>query len=169
LDIFFTHSYQYILEEETGSVAGRLATLLAGTGGSLLAENSFRLGHPWGLSIRGWFEGQLAYLSGTFDAMTPLVLPPGVAGEGPAYQPRTLIDIRIRPNLFLVVIAYAASVFLCLDVLGIELFWRSRYLLRLALLCVLALGSVWLILTSVAQVRRRFEVLLIPAPPGTRP
>jgi hypothetical protein len=148
LDIFFTHSYQYILEEDAGSVAARLNDMITRTGsrGGLLAENGFRVGHPWGF----W---SIAYLSGSLDALKPTVIP----GDPPEYQPRTLVDIRIRPNLFLVVTAYVVAVLLVLDMMGIELFLKSNYLLRLLLLCVLGITSVWAIFFSVGQLRKQFE------------
>ena len=161
MDIFFTHSYQYILEEDARSVAGRL-----GPHSLLQAENSFRLGHPWGLTRGGWLEAQLAYLSGSFDAMKPLVFP----GDPPRYQPRTLIDIRIRPNLFLVVVAYVSVLLLILDMLGIELFLKSAYLLRLAIVSLVVIGSVWAIFFCTAQLRKQFEQkVLSPSPPDTLP
>jgi hypothetical protein len=152
LDIFFTHSYQYILEEDAGSVAARITESLTrpGSRGGLLAENGFRLGHPWGL----W---SIAYLSGSLDAMKPRV----VSSDPPQYQSRTLVDIRIRPNLFLVVTAYVLAVLLMLDMMGIELFMRSNYLLRLLLLCAAGITSVWAIFFSVGQLRKQFESLLV--------
>jgi hypothetical protein len=166
LDIFFTHSYQYILEEDPGSVATRLTTVLKGSRVVFLAENGFRLGHPWGLSPSGWSDAKLAYLSGTLDPMTPRTIP----GDPPLVQPRTLIDIRIRPNLFLVALAYVSALLLILDMVGIELFWKNAYLLRLALVCVLVIGSTWAIFYCIAQLRKQFEVrILSPFPPDSLP
>ena len=118
MDIFFTHSYQYILEEDAGSVAGRLGDIIARTGsrGGMLAENGFRLGHPWGL----W---SIAYLSGSLDALKPRIIP----GDPQEYQPRTLADIRIRPNLFLVAAAYVFTMSLGALVSSASTqFWPSR-------------------------------------------
>ena len=147
LDIFFTHIYQYILEEDAGSVSVRLAKFL-GRDGSMLAENGFRLGHPWTLLTP-------AYLSGSYDPMHPTQL------DAP---PKTLIDVRIRPNFLLVVITYAAAVLLILDILGIELFWKSQYLLRLALVCGIGLLSLWAIFSLTTQLRKQFESAILSPP-----
>lgn len=149
-----------MLEEDVTSVSARLGSFLMRTGGTTLAENSFRLGHPWGLAQKGFFDSRLAYLSGTLDPMAPLVLPPPAPGEPPEYRARTLVDVRIRPNLFLVLLAYAVSLVLLLDMMGIELFWKSQYLLRLLLLCVLEVGAVWSVFFTVSQLRRQFEALM---------
>ena len=151
MDIFFTHSYQYILEEDAPTVATRLTELIdrIGAGGGLMAENGFRLGSPWGL----W---SIAYLSGNLDALKPRVIP----NDPPEYKPRTLIDIRIRPNLFLVVTAYVVAVLMILDMMGIELFLKSNYLLRLLFLCVLGIASVWAIFFSVGRLKKQFEAAL---------
>lgn len=148
LDIFFTHSFQYILEEDAGTVAARITDVLTRKGprGRLLAENGFRLGHPWGI----W---SIAYLSGSLDTMKPKV----VSIDPPEYRARTLVDIRIRPNLFIVATAYVVAVLLVLDMMGIELFLKSNYLLRLLLLCVLGIASVWAIFFGVGQLRKQFE------------
>jgi hypothetical protein len=128
------------------------------------------MGHPWGLSPGGWLETQPAYLSGSFDAMAPIVVPSREPGEPPEYRPRTLIDIRIRPNLFLVVLVYLVSIFMVLDLLGIELFWKSQYLLRLGMLCVLGVTSVWAIFHSVGSLKKKFEDrYLSPSPPDSPP
>ncbi|GEM_PF-5265587 len=149
LDIFFTHIYQYILEEDAGSVSVRLAKFLGREGrGSMLAENGFRLGHPWTLLTP-------AYLSGTYDPMHPTQL------DAP---PRTLIDVRIRPNFFLVVITYAAAVLLVLDILGIELFWKSQYLLRLAVVSGIGLAALWAIFSLTNQLRKQFESAILSPP-----
>lgn len=176
MDIFFTLSYQYVLQEDAGSVAGRLANILSreGSRGVLLAENSFRLGHPWGISNKGIFvDAQPAYLSGSFDPLTPLTIPSPVPGEAPSYQPRTLVDIRIRPHLLLVVTAYLVSVFLLLDLLGIELFWKSNYLLRLGFLCLLGISDAWAIFRATGSLKRKFESVFTTDatlfPPGSRP
>lgn len=147
LDIFFTQSYQYVLEEDVTTVSARLASFLSRTGGTALAENSFRFGHPW---------GRLAYLSGSLDAMAPLALP----GDPPIYRARTLVDVRIRPNLFLVLTTYCVTLLLILDMMGIELFWKSHYLIRLTLLCALEVGAVWAVFFLINQLRRQFEALM---------
>jgi hypothetical protein len=164
LDIFFTHAYQYVLEEDITAVTVRLASFLARSGGTLLAENGFRMGHPWGLVRKGIFDNRLAYLSGALEPMAPLVLPPPAPGEPPQYRARTLVDIRIRPNVFLVLAAYAAAVLLVLDFLGIELFLKSAYLLRIGLVCLLAIGAAWSIFFFTAQLRKQFEASILEEP-----
>lgn len=160
MDIFFTHAYQYVLYEDAGSVAARLARVLsrARSRGTLLAENSFRLGHPWAVSSKGFFvDAQPAYLSGSFDAIAPITIPPVAPGEAPGYQARTLVDVRIRPHLLLVAVAYFVSIFLFLDLLGIELFWKNNYLLRLGCLCTLGIADVWAIFRAIGSLKKKFE------------
>jgi hypothetical protein len=155
MDIFFTQGFQYVLEEDISSFAGRLVEFLSRSGGTLLAENSFRVGHPLGGSL--FSGGRLAYLSGSFDPMAPKILPPPSTGEAAVHQPRTLVDIRIRPNFLLVVIAYIASVILLMDLLGFELFWKNQYLLRLGLLVAIAAVDVWAIFFVTARMKKKFE------------
>lgn len=80
------------------------------------------------------------------------------------YKHRALVDIRIRPNLFIVVVTYLVSVLLVLDLLGIELFWRSNYLLRLGLLFLTEAVLVWVTYKVTAQLKKRFELALSPSP-----
>jgi hypothetical protein len=162
LDIFLTQRYQYTLEEDASSVAARLLSALSRgvSKGAVLAENGFRLGHPWRLTPTAWLDTQFAYLSGSLDPLSPIKLQPDPLTGEPQYKPRTLIDIRIRPNLFLVIIAYVTGILLIMDVLGIELFWRSNYLLRLGLYVCLELCSVWLIFLATGYLKKKFEKIM---------
>jgi hypothetical protein len=166
LDIFFTQSYQYTLDQDAETVYRRLLPTLAELDfkGSILAENGFRLGHPWKFPPIPWGDTHLAYLSGNVDAMPPKRLPTLNPGEEPVYISRTLADIRIRPNLLIVILTYLVSVLLLLDLLGIELFWRVNYLLRLTVLFVSEGFLVWLIWSSCLGLRKKFESALIPSP-----
>jgi hypothetical protein len=166
LDIFLTQRFQYTLEEDADSITVRLFQALSRLGykGSIQAENGFRLGHPWKLPPGSWADSHLAYLSGSIDALPPLRIPPTEAGGEPLYKHRALVDIRIRPNLFIVVVTYLVSVLLVLDLLGIELFWRSNYLLRLGLLFLTEAVLVWVTYKVTAQLKKRFELALSPSP-----
>jgi hypothetical protein len=166
LDIFFTQSYQYTLEEDAETVYRRLLPTLTQLGftGSVLAENGFRLGHPWKFSPIPWGDTHLAYLSGYVDTLPPKRIPPLIPGAETEYISRTLTDIRIRPNLFIVILTYLVTVLLLLDLLGIELFWRVNYLLRLTVLFVSEGLLVWVIYIACNGLRKKFESALIPSP-----
>lgn len=171
LDIFFTQSYQYTLEEDAETVYRRLLPTLTQLGfkGSVLAENGFRLGHPWKFPPIPGGDTHLAYLSGNVDALPPKRLPTLTPGEEAQYISRTLTDIRIRPNLFIVILTYLVSVLLLLDLLGIELFWRVNYVLRLTFLFASEGLLVWLIYIACNGLKKKFESALIPSPQDNLP
>jgi hypothetical protein len=162
LDIFFTQRYQYTLEEDADIAAARLLSAVSGPGfrGTIQAENGFRLGHPWRIIPSPWLDTQLAYLSGLIDHLPPRKLPAPDPEGNPVYAQRATIDIRIRPNLFLVIITYCITLLLALDLLGIELFWRSDYLLRLGLYVCLEITSVWMIFFVTKNLKKRFEKIM---------
>jgi hypothetical protein len=162
LDIFFTQRYEYTLEEDADIAASQLLSTLSGPGfrGTILAENGFRLDHPWRIVPFSRRGTHLAYLSGSIDYLPPLKLPsPEPAGD-PVYIPRATIDVRIRPNLLLVFITYLTTLLLGLDLLGIELFWRTNYLLRLGAITAVEIGSIWLMFRVCANLKTRFETAL---------
>lgn len=175
LDIFFTHRYEYTLEEDADIAASQLLSTLSrpDLGGTIMAENGFRLGHRRKMIPFLRTGTHLAYLSGSIDYLLPLKMPPPEPGGDPVYVPRATIEIRIRPNLLFVIIAYITTVLLGLDLLGIELFWRTNYLLRLGILTSVEVASVWLMFNVCAHLKKRFERVLfgtpILSPPDTLP
>ena len=166
MDIFFTQRYQYILEEDAESASVHLLSALARAGakGVILAENGFRLGHPWRLTPGTSFQSHLAYLSGSIDPMAPLKIPPPETGGDFTYIHRTSIEIRIRPNLFLVLVAYLVTVLLGLDLFGIELFRMVNYLVRLGLFVTIEIFIVWLIFYVTGNLKKRLDKVLLSGP-----
>ena len=162
LDIFFTQRYEYTLEEDADIAASQLLSTLAGPGlrGTIMAENGFRLGHRRKMIPFLRTGTHLAYLSGSIDYLPPLKMPPPEPGGDPVYIPRATIEVRIRPNLLFVFITYITTVILGLDLLGIELFWRANYLLRLGILTSVEVGSVWLMFHVCGNLKKQFEKIL---------
>ena len=162
MDIFFTQRYEYTLNEDADAATARLfsAIPVSGLRGTVLAENGFRLGHPFKMIpfLPGWTH--LAYLSGSVDHLLPKRLPPLEPDGDPVYVSRAVIEIRIRPNLFFVILTYCATLLLGLDLLGIELFWRSNYLLRLAVVTGVEVGCIWVMLSACAGLKKRFDKVL---------
>jgi len=163
LDIFFTQRYQYILEEDAESASVHLLSALsrAGAKGVILAENGFRLGHPWRLTPGANFHSHLAYLSGSIDPMAPLKSAPQEPGGEPTYIFRTSIEIRIRPNLFLVLIVYLVTILLGLDLFGIELLRMVNYLVRLGLFVTIEIFTVWLVFYVTGNLKKRLDKILM--------